>query len=111
MYQKQASCREALTHRARRSKNGEAFLEISEASAAQCSTGALLRMLRHGGSQPCKEEGASHPALREKNAEAFLNPGALRVKDVGSFNKSVYHDESHEDCAMKKKDYGFREKV
>ena len=45
------------------------------ASAAQCSTGALLRMLRHGGSQPCKEEGASHPALREKNAEAFLNPG------------------------------------
>ena len=89
MYQKQASCREALTHRARRSKNGEAFLEISEASAAQCSTGALLRMLRHGGSQPrIKEgvlrmlrhggsqprikEGASHHARRGKNAEAFL---------------------------------------
>ena len=25
--------------------------------------------------------------------------------------KNAYHDESHEDCAMKKKDYGFREKV
>ena len=61
-----------LTHRARRSKNGEAFLEISEASAAQCSTGALLRMLRHGGSQPRIKEGASHHARRGKNAEAFL---------------------------------------
>jgi hypothetical protein len=30
-------------------------------------------MLRHGGSQPRKEEGASHPARRGKNAEAFLN--------------------------------------
>ena len=29
-------------------------------------------MLRHGGSQPRKEEGASHPARRGKNAEAFL---------------------------------------
>ena len=29
-------------------------------------------MLRHGGSQPLKEEGASHPARRGKNAEAFL---------------------------------------
>ena len=30
-------------------------------------------MLRHGGSQPRKEEGASHLARRGKNAEAFLN--------------------------------------
>ena len=30
-------------------------------------------MLRHGGSQPRKEEGASHHARRGKNAEAFLN--------------------------------------
>ena len=40
----------------------------------------LLRMLRHGGSQPRKEEGASHPARRGKNAEAFLNfpdPGSV----------------------------------
>ena len=44
-----------------------------KASATQCSTGALLRMLRHGGSQPRKEEGASHHARRGKNAEAFLN--------------------------------------
>ena len=29
-------------------------------------------MLRHGGSQPRKEEGASRPARRGKNAEAFL---------------------------------------
>ena len=29
-------------------------------------------MLRHGGSQPRKEEGASHHARRGKNAEAFL---------------------------------------
>ena len=42
------------------------------ASAAQCSTGALLRMLRHGGSQPRNDEGASHFARRGKNAEAFL---------------------------------------
>ena len=42
------------------------------ASATQCSTGALLRMLRHGGSQPYREEGASHHARRGKNAEAFL---------------------------------------
>ncbi len=38
------------------------------------------RMLRHGGSQPRKEEGASHPARRGKNAEAFLNfpdPGSV----------------------------------
>ena len=33
----------------------------------------MLRMLRHGGSQPRKEEGASHHARRGKNAEAFLN--------------------------------------
>ena len=46
------------------------------ASAPQCSTGALLRMLRHGGSQPRKEEGASHHARRGKNAEAFLNSDA-----------------------------------
>jgi len=44
------------------------------ASAAQCSTGALLRMLRHGGSQPRNDEGASHFARRGKNAEAFLIP-------------------------------------
>ena len=44
----------------------------NKALATQCSTGALLRMLRHGGSQPRKEEGASHPARRGKNAEAFL---------------------------------------
>ena len=29
-------------------------------------------MLRHGGSQPRKEEGALHLARRVKNAEAFL---------------------------------------
>ena len=29
-------------------------------SAPQCFTGALLRMLRHGRSQPCKQKGASH---------------------------------------------------
>jgi hypothetical protein len=29
-------------------------------------------MLRHGESQPRKEEGASHPARRGKDAEAFL---------------------------------------
>ena len=29
-------------------------------------------MLRHGGSQPRKEEGASHPARRGRNAESFL---------------------------------------
>jgi len=43
-----------------------------KASAAQCSTGALLRMLRHGGSQPRIKEGASHHARRGKNAEMFL---------------------------------------
>ncbi len=43
-----------------------------KASATQCSTGALLRMLRHGGSQPRIKEGASHHARRGKNAEAFL---------------------------------------
>ena len=43
-----------------------------EASATQCSTGALLRTLRHGGSQPRIEEGTSHHARRGKNAEAFL---------------------------------------
>ena len=40
-------------------------------SAAQCSTGALLRMLRHGVSQPREWEGVSHLARRGKNAEAF----------------------------------------
>jgi hypothetical protein len=29
-------------------------------------------MLRHGGSQPRNDEGASHFAQRGKNAEAFL---------------------------------------
>jgi hypothetical protein len=38
-------------------------------------------MLRHGGSQPRKEEGASHPARRGKNAEAFLKyMAAIRKK-------------------------------
>jgi hypothetical protein len=31
-------------------------------------------MLRHGGSQPRNDEGASHFARRGKNAEAFLIP-------------------------------------
>ena len=54
---------------------------------------------------------AASASERERPDVEIFIPGALRVKDVGSFNKSVYHDESHEDCAMKKKDYGFREKV
>ena len=56
---------------ARLSGGFQSHTEIN-ASATQCSTGALLLMLRHGGSQPCKEEGASHHARRGKNAEAFL---------------------------------------
>ncbi len=43
-----------------------------KASAAQCSTGALLRMLRYGGSQPRKQEGASYPARHGGNVGAFL---------------------------------------
>ena len=41
-------------------------------SAAQCSTGELLRMLRHGGSQPRKREDVSHLARRVRNARVFL---------------------------------------
>ena len=46
--------------------------KILIASATQCSTGALLRILRHGGLQPRIKEDASHHARRGKNAEVFL---------------------------------------
>ena len=36
-------------------------------------------MLRHGGSQPRKEEGASHHARRGKNAEAFLKKAIVKL--------------------------------
>ena len=52
-----------------------------KASAAQCSTRALLRMLRHGGSQPRNQEGALHLAWRGKNAKAFLIILYLRFQD------------------------------
>ena len=54
-----------------------------KASATQCSTGALLRMLRHGGSQPRKQAGASHPARCGKNAEAFLKIRSGLVHKTG----------------------------
>ena len=50
-------------------------------SASQCSTGALLRILKHGGSQPRNKEGASHHARRGKNVEAFLIHVILEIKD------------------------------
>ena len=43
-----------------------------KASAAQCSTGALLRMLRHGESQPHNQEGASYSAWCGRNVGAFV---------------------------------------
>ena len=53
-----------------------------KASAAQCSTGALLRMLRHGGSQLRKGEGASHvSAVRQERRGVF----DIRVCMSGSY--------------------------
>ena len=49
------------------------------ASAAQCSTGALLRMLRHGRSQPYREEGVLHHARRSTSAERFLKGLPVKV--------------------------------
>ena len=44
-----------------------------KASAAQCSTGALLRMLRHGESQPRKQEGASHVSAARQGRRGVLD--------------------------------------
>ena len=44
-----------------------------KASAAQCSTGALLRMLRHGESQPRKQEGASHVSAARQERRSVLD--------------------------------------
>ena len=63
------------------------------ASAPQCSTGALLRMLRHGGSQPRKKEGASHHARRGKNAEAFLNHHRAMLNASGTPKRSRVNHE------------------
>ena len=44
-----------------------------KASATQCSTGALLRMLRHGESQPRKQEGASHVSAARQGRRGVLD--------------------------------------
>ena len=44
-----------------------------KASATQCSTGALLRMLRHGESQPRKQEGASHVSAARQGRRCVLD--------------------------------------
>ena len=46
-------------------------------------------MLRHGGSQPRNQEGASYLARRGKNAEAFLI-SVLLFRNVSAFLNSVW---------------------
>ena len=64
------------------------------ASAAQCSTGALLRMLRHGGSQSCAKEDAqsasrSSRAIRDRDLLGVLRPRTRRGKNAKTFLNSV----------------------
>ena len=47
-------------------------------------------MLRHGGSQPRKEEGASHHARRGKNAEAFLKAAAVFGKEKSGIHLKMH---------------------
>ena len=56
-------------------------------------------MLRHGGSQPRKEESASHPARRGKNAEAFLNDSCFAASDK-RYNESYNAHEGQRYAAV-----------
>ena len=49
-----------------------------KASAPQCSTGALLRMLRHGGSQTCAVEGVYAPRTSRQERRGVLEYRIIR---------------------------------
>ena len=55
-----------------------------KASATQCFTGALLRMLRHGGSQTCAVESADAPCAARQERRGVLELKFLIYNDVQS---------------------------
>ena len=89
---------------ARKVKSGFIVSTISrwriKASATQCSTGALLRMLRHGGSQTCAVEGADalRTSRQERRGVLECNWKQMQTVVIDSFYATQFYHESVRSC-------------